>query len=234
MKRMISSLLLAILLALPLSGCGAVKSVSAVREAITIDVSEQLQQCKFLYEPADGDTDAFTVTSSDPSVVDAQLQSAAQGTVVCPLTPHAAGEATITCAYKDFSAQTTITVTDQAAEEAARKAEEEAARKAEEEAAQKAAEEEAAQKAAEEEAAAQKAAEEEAARKAAEEEAAEKAAAAAVQQESKAASAPQGKTVYITPSGKRWHLSASCGGKNSYAVTMDQVGSRTACKKCAQ
>lgn len=225
MKRMISSLLLAILLALPLSGCGAVKSVSAVREAITIDVSEQLQQCKFLYEPADGDTDAFTVTSSDPSVVDAQLQSAAQGTVVCPLTPHAAGEATITCAYKDFSAQTTITVTDQAAEEAARKAEEEAA--------QKAAEEEAARKAAEE-AAAQKAAEEEAARKAAEEEAAEKAAAAAAQQESKAASAPQGKTVYITPSGKRWHLSASCGGKNSYAVTMDQVGSRTACKKCAQ
>lgn len=216
MKRMISSLLLAILLALPLSGCGAVKSVSAVREAITIDVSEQLQQCKFLYEPADGDTDAFTVTSSDPSVVDAQLQSAAQGTVVCPLTPHAAGEATITCAYKDFSAQTTITVTDQAAEEAARKAEEEAARKAAEEAA------------------AQKAAEEEAARKAAEEEAAEKAAAAATQQESKAASAPQGKTVYITPSGKRWHLSASCGGKNSYAVTMDQVGSRTACKKCAQ
>lgn len=226
MKRMISSLLLAVLLVLPLSGCGAVKSVSAVREAITIDVSEQLQQCKFLYEPVDGDPDAFTVTSSDPSVVEAQMQSAAEGTVVCPLTPHAAGEVTITCAYKDFSAQTTVTVTDQAAEEAARKAEEE-------EAARKAAEEEAARKAAEE-AAAQQAAEEEAARKAAEEAEAQQAAAAAVQQETKPAGASQGKTVYITPSGKRWHLSSTCGGKNSYAVTMDQVGSRTACKKCAQ
>lgn len=40
--------------------------------------------------------------------------------------------------------------------------------------------------------------------------------------------------VYITPSGKKYHLSATCGGKNSYAVSIDEIGSREPCKKCAQ
>ncbi len=39
-------------------------------------------------------------------------------------------------------------------------------------------------------------------------------------------------TVYITPSGKRYHNSATCGGKNSYSVLIDDVGNRTPCKKC--
>lgn len=39
-------------------------------------------------------------------------------------------------------------------------------------------------------------------------------------------------TVYITPSGKRYHYSSTCGGKNSYAVSIDEVGGRTPCKKC--
>ena len=43
-----------------------------------------------------------------------------------------------------------------------------------------------------------------------------------------------GRTVYITPSGKRYHLSSTCGGKNSYSVSINDVGSRTPCKKCAQ
>ncbi len=42
------------------------------------------------------------------------------------------------------------------------------------------------------------------------------------------------KTVYITPSGKRYHLNPSCGGKNSFSVSIDDVGSRTPCQKCAQ
>ena len=46
--------------------------------------------------------------------------------------------------------------------------------------------------------------------------------------------APEGQTVYITPSGKRYHLSSTCGGKNSYSVSIDDIGSRTPCQKCAQ
>lgn len=40
-------------------------------------------------------------------------------------------------------------------------------------------------------------------------------------------------TVYITPTGKRWHLISTCGGKNSYPVSINNVGGRTPCKKCA-
>lgn len=75
-------------------------------------------------------------------------------------------------------------------------------------------------------------AEQEAAEKAAQEQAAAEAA-AAQQAAQEQAAAQQSETVYITPSGKRWHRSASCAGKNARAVTMDQVGSRTPCQKCA-
>ncbi|RHP16478.1 DUF4236 domain-containing protein [Butyricicoccus sp. AF35-5AC] len=82
-----------------------------------------------------------------------------------------------------------------------------------------------------------RAAEQEAAEKAAAEKAAQEQAsaeAAATQQAAQEqAAAQQSETVYITPSGKRWHRSASCAGKNARAVTMDQVGSRTPCQKCA-
>lgn len=71
-------------------------------------------------------------------------------------------------------------------------------------------------------------AEQEAAEKAAAEQAAAEAAAA-----EQAAAQQQSEIVYITPSGKRWHRSASCAGSNARAVTMDQVGSRTPCQKCA-
>ena len=84
------------------------------------------------------------------------------------------------------------------------------------------------QAAAEAEAEAKAKAEKAAAEKAAQEQAAAEAAAAQEQ-----AAAQQSETVYVTPSGKRWHRSASCAGKNARAVTMDQVGSRTPCKKCA-
>lgn len=43
-----------------------------------------------------------------------------------------------------------------------------------------------------------------------------------------------GRTVYITPKGERYHYDPDCGGKNSYAVSIDNVGSRTPCKKCTQ
>ena len=104
---------------------------------------------------------------------------------------------------------------------------EQAAQAEQQAAAEKAAAE---RKAAEEKAAAEKAAAEQAA---AEEAAAEKAAAEQAAAAQAAAAAPQQETVYITPNGKRWHRSASCAGDNATAVTMDQVGSRTPCKKCA-
>ena len=127
----------------------------------------------------------------------------------------------------------------EAAEQAA--AERAAKEQAEKEAAEKAAAEQAAkeqaEKAAAEQAAkeqAEKAAAEQAAKEQAEKEAAEQAAAAAAAQAAQEqAAAQQSETVYITPSGKRWHRSASCAGKNARAVTMDQVGGRTPCKKCA-
>ena len=114
---------------------------------------------------------------------------------------------------------------EQAEKEAAEKA---AAEQAEKEAAEKAAAEQAEKEAAE------KAAAEQAAKEQAEKEAAEQAAAAAASQAAQEqAAAQQSETVYVTPSGKRWHRSASCAGKNARAVTMDQVGGRTPCKKCA-
>lgn len=126
---------------------------------------------------------------------------------------------------------------EQAENEAAEKAAAEKAAKeqAEKEAAEKAAAEQAAKEQAEKEAAekvAKEQAEKEAAEKAAAEQQAAAAAAAQAAQE-QAAAQQQGETVYITPSGKRWHRSARCAGDNAIAVTMDQVGNRTPCKKCA-
>lgn len=60
---------------------------------------------------------------------------------------------------------------------------------------------------------------------------------AAVENDSNNESAqePQSDTVYITPTGKRYHLLSTCGGKNSYAVSLDEALAKnlTPCKKCA-
>lgn len=45
---------------------------------------------------------------------------------------------------------------------------------------------------------------------------------------------PAGRTVYITKDGKRYHYDPDCPGKNGYAVSIDNVGTRTPCQKCAQ
>ena len=83
-------------------------------------------------------------------------------------------------------------------------------------------------------AAEQAAAEAQAQQEAAQEQAAAEAAAAQAQQEqADAAQTQQDEIVYITPSGKCWHRSANCAGDSAYAVTMDKVGKRTPCKKCA-
>ena len=136
----------------------------------------------------------------------------------------------------DATAEQTVQAEQAAAEKA--EAEKAAAEKAAaEKAAKEQAEKEAAEQAAKEQAekeAAEQAAKEQAEKEAAEKSAAEQAAAAAAAQAAQEqAAAQQSETVYITPSGKRWHRSASCAGKNAREVTMDQVGDRTPCKKCA-
>ena len=144
-------------------------------------------------------------------------------------------------ASPDPAADATAEQTVQAEQAAAEKAEAEKAaaeKAAAEKAAKEQAEKEAAEQAAKEQAekeAAEQAAKEQAEKEAAEKAAAEQAAAAAATQaaQEQAAAQQQGETVYITPSGKRWHRSASCAGKNAREVTMDQVGNRTPCKKCA-
>ena len=161
--------------------------------------------------------------------------------VACPLVLLAVGGK----ASPDPAADTTAEQTVQAEQAAAEKAEAEKAaaekaaaekaakEQAEKDAAEKAAAEQAAKEQAEKEAA-EKAAAEQVAKEQAEKEAAEQAAAAAAAQAAQEqAAAQQSETVYITPSGKRWHRSASCAGKNARAVTMDQVGGRTPCQKCA-
>lgn len=151
--------------------------------------------------------DAVYATTSDSDVLAVSAECLSDpARVEVTLTGKAAGTADYTVRAAEGDAQQTgqITVHDRAAEQAAAKAKE-----AEQEAAEKAA----AEKAAQEQAAAE--------------------AAAAQQAAQEQAAAQQSETVYVTPSGKRWHRSASCAGKNARAVTMDQVGSRTPCKKCA-
>lgn len=150
--------------------------------------------------------DAVYATTSDSDVLAVSAECLSDpARVEVTLTGKAAGTANYTIRAAEGDAQQTgqITVHDRAAEQAAAKA------KAEQEAAEKAA----AEKAAQEQAAAE--------------------AAAAQQAAQEQAAAQQSETVYITPSGKRWHRSASCAGKNARAVTMDQVGGRTPCQKCA-
>ena len=155
--------------------------------------------------------------------------------------PDPAADATAEQTVQAEQAAAAQAAQEQAEKEAAEKAAAEQAAKeqAEKEAAEKAAAEKAAKEQAEKEAAekaaAEKAAKEQAEKEAAEKAAAEQAAAAAAAQaaQEQAAAQQQGETVYITPSGKRWHRSARCAGDNAIAVTMDQVGNRTPCKKCA-
>lgn len=152
--------------------------------------------------------DAVYATTSDSDVLTVSAECLSDpARVEVTLTGKAAGTADYTVRAADSDVQQTgqITVHDRAAEQAAA----EAKAKAEQEAAEKAA----AEKAAQEQAAAE--------------------AAAAQQAAQEQAAAQQSETVYITPSGKRWHRSASCAGKNARAVTMDQVGGRTPCQKCA-
>lgn len=207
-----------------------------------VDVTETCE-VMFAYESPQASTDGISCTSSDTSIALTSIKSAEDGMVNCVITPLKAGSVDIVCQSGDISsAPVNVTVSDRAAEEAARLAAEQAKKEAEEKAAREAAE---------------KAAAEQAAKEAAEKEAAEKAAAeqaAKAQSSSGSTSASgtvvsggssggssssvsgsrsTGETVYITPSGKRYHRLSTCGGKNSYAVDISEVGSRTPCKKCA-
>ncbi|MGO5027597.1 DUF4236 domain-containing protein [Candidatus Agathobaculum pullicola] len=183
-------------------------------------VSTQLEvpeatSISYKYEPADASTDSITCESSNPAVATVDVTSMENGKITCLITPMSAGDVVITCQTDTAQApELKMSVTDPAAEAAAKA---EAERKAAEEAA--AAQAEAERKAAEQAAAAQAAAEQQAA---------EEAAAAATAQTT-------GRMVYVTPTGKRYHYSASCAGKNATEATLEQAQARglTPCKNCA-
>lgn len=185
-----------------------ITQLTQTSDAVTeIDLGSS-QTLTYTVDPSDFEmtADAVYATTSDSDVLTVSAECLSDpARVEVTLTGKAAGTADYTVRAAEGDAQQTgqITVHDRAAEQAAAKA------KAEQEAAEKAA----AEKAAQEQAAAE--------------------AAAAQQAAQEQTAAQQSETVYVTPSGKRWHRSASCAGKNARAVTMDQVGSRTPCKKCA-
>lgn len=189
-----------------------ITQLTQTSDAVTeIDLGSS-QTLTYTVDPSDFEmtADAVYATTSDSDVLTVSAECLSDpARVEVTLTGKAAGTANYTIRAAEGDAQQTgqITVHDQAVEQAA--AEAEAKAKAEQEAAEKAA----AEKAAQEQAAAE--------------------AAAAQQAAQEQAAAQQSETVYITPSGKRWHRSASCAGKNARAVTMDQVGGRTPCQKCA-
>lgn len=185
-----------------------ITQLTQTSDAVTeIDLGSS-QTLTYTVDPSDFamTADAVYATTSDSDVLTVSAECLSDpARVKVTLTGKAAGTANYTVRAADSDVQQTgqVTVHDRAAEQA------EAEAKAEQEAAEKAA----AEKAAQEQAAAE--------------------AAAAQQAAQEQATAQQSETVYITPSGKRWHRSASCAGKNARAVTMDQVGSRTPCQKCA-
>lgn len=185
-----------------------ITQLTQTSDAVTeIDLGSS-QTLTYTVDPSDFamTADAVYATTSDSDVLAVSAECLSDpARVEVTLTGKAAGTANYTVRAADSDVQQTgqVTVHDRAAEQA------EAEAKAEQEAAEKAA----AEKAAQEQAAAE--------------------AAAAQQAAQEQAAAQQSETVYITPSGKRWHRSASCAGKNARAVTMDQVGSRTPCQKCA-
>lgn len=187
-----------------------ITQLTQTSDAVTeIDLGSS-QTLTYTVDPSDFamTADAVYATTSDSDVLAVSAECLSDpARVEVTLTGKAAGTADYTVRVADSDVQQTgqVTVHDRAAEQA----EAEAKAKAEQEAAEKAA----AEKAAQEQAAAE--------------------AAAAQQAAQEQAAAQQSETVYITPSGKRWHRSASCAGKNARAVTMDQVGSRTPCQKCA-
>ncbi len=170
----------------------------------------------YTYSPQDASADDIELSVSNADLVSVEPTSVADGKIVCQVTPLAAGQVTLSCkAASAASPDVALTITDPAAEQAAK---EEAARQA----AAQAEQERLAAEEAERQAAAAAQAEQE--RLAAEE--AERQAAAAAQPSG-------GQTVYVTPSGERYHLAPDCGGKNSRPVDISQVGGRTPCKKCA-
>lgn len=185
-----------------------ITQLTQTSDAVTeIDLGSS-QTLTYTVDPSDFamTADAVYATTSDSDVLAVSAECLSDpARVEVTLTGKAAGTADYTVRAADSDVQQTgqVTVHDRAAEQA------EAEAKAEQEAAEKAA----AEKAAQEQAAAE--------------------AAAAQQAAQEQATAQQSETVYITPSGKRWHRSASCAGKNARAVTMDQVGGRTPCQKCA-
>lgn len=217
LKNLIASTLL---MCIVLTGCSP-KNVSSMK--LETDLSQELQvpnskDIVISYEPVDAeDSDSIACYVTDSQIADLKVKSTSDGKITYELIPKAKGKTTITCTASEYetSFDFSVSTSELEAKEAAEKAEQERL------AAEKKAEEErlAAEKAEQERIAAEKAAQEQAQQQAI--------------AEQQAAAQQQEQMVYITPSGERYHLSSTCGGKNSRQVPISQIGSRTPCKKCA-
>lgn len=195
-----------------------------------VDVTETCEVL-FSYDSPQASADGISCTSSDESIALTSIKSAENGVVNCVITPVKAGNVEIVCQSGEVSsAPVDVTVSDRAAEEAARLAEEQAKKEAEEKAAKEAAEKAAAEQAAKQAQASQSSSSGSQSSGGGQ---VVSGGSSSGSSSSVSGSRSTGDTVYITPTGKRYHRSSTCGGKNSYAVDISEVGSRTPCKKCA-
>ena len=196
---------------------GSLTGITAEWGKTTYDVSETTE-VKITPTPSDADITSLELSENNVAELDYS-----DGKAV--ITFKEAGEASVFfIADGDINSNTTtITVTDQAAEQAQKEAEEETDRKAEEEA-KAIAEQEAAEKAAAEKAAAEQAA--------AEQKAAEQ---AAIEAQEETQQEPQEQMVWIPQSGSKYHSNPSCSGMNNPTqVTISEAQSMgyEPCKKC--
>lgn len=181
--------------------------IQADWEKTTYDVSETTE-VEITPTPSDANISSLELSENNVAELDYS-----DGKAV--ITFKEAGEASVFfIADGDVNSNaTTITVTDQAAEQAQKKAEEAAAKKAEEEA-----------KAAEQKAAAEKAA--------VEQEAAEQ---TAIEAQEETQQEPQEQMVWIPQSGSKYHSNPSCSGMdNPTQVTKSEAENRgyTPCQRC--
>lgn len=188
---------------------GGVKPNNITAFNLETDLSEALQvpnskDIVISYEPLDADDiDSIACYVTNGDIADLKVKSNDDGKITYELIPKAKGTTSITCTASDY--ETTFNFEVSTSELEAK---------------------EAAEKAEQERIAAEKAEAERIAREQAEAE-------RLAQEQAEAERLAQEQQVYVTPYGERYHLSASCAGKNARQVAISQVGSRTPCKKCA-
>lgn len=194
-------------------------------EEITLDVLEK-QTIQIKYKPEENvnlEHIVFESENREIAIFEKDNEEKGDKILYGLIRPISEGETFVYVSNQNtISNKIHIKIVDQARIEREKKEAEEAAIK-------KAAEEEKAKKEAEEQAQAQKQIEENKKKQSTTSQKTTK-------EKSSGTTQNNSKTVYRTPKGKRYHYISTCGGKNSYAITLDSAISSglTPCQKCAQ